>query len=175
MRLWTSGMDVNKKTEVRPYGEGSPLLGHIYPHSGDPAFWDFQAACQLGEKVRSHLFGEHQITTFNEFEEALEKAWGAEVGDPSPDKKHLDLWFSPVEVTDRLEGEEVKYYDVGIWDVNLGAVMQRYGNAGWGDWDYWSPGTPVVDRIKGRVSSDEDRSVVCGRIRLAWQEEMKRV
>lgn len=174
IRLWTSGFDSQRRTEVRPFGENSPLLGHIVEHAGvggHPPFWNFSSACYLGNAVRTHLYGEKEITLLDEFETALETAWAKEVGKPTPDAKQECLWFSPTEIRDRLAGQAVRYHDVVCWDIDLGAIMRRYLSAGWGEYFYWSPPSPLGNRLKDKLNGYGGLAKMQERFREAWAEE----
>ena len=180
-RLWTSGADKQHRQEVRPHGEHSVLLGWILPVeierrnlSGTDPFWGFRGACRLGH----HLADQVKNTPappkgINEMYAALEIAWHGEVGDPSPDAPAAGLEFRTL-VHDKLDGQAVIYQDAICYDINLGAVMSRYENAGWGAWYLWAPdGVPLAARLVAAAGRAEEAGTVMERIRTAWDAELK--
>ena len=186
-RLWTSG---KPKNEVRIYGENSPLLGHIVPHyfekenlSGGDNFWNFEPACSLGDHVRGwwsdrSVAGDSALTkdwmTFVKF---LERCYAKEVGGPSVDDKINKSYINYGQRyydANRGAGQANQYHDVGIYDINLGAILRQYETNSWGFWYMWSSGSPLCERMRGKAGSSQSMVVVFNRIMDAWNDEIRK-
>ena len=176
LRLYYSAMDADDRTMVRICGMTSPVLGYIVQRSAQgKGYWILQPACKLGQRVRERLNGEKVQDRLNEFETLLEKCYSEEVGPPSPDgEKPGGLWFDPNIREDTLNGQKIREVDVCGYDINLGALIQRYETAGWSHWYYFAPdGYPFAEEMRKNVHNSANFAAIKQRARKAWELQTK--
>ena len=86
------------------------------------------------------------------------------------------LSFSEVVIKDKWDEEAVNYYDVWIYDLNLGAIMKRYQTAGWSDWFHWSNDSWICDELTERTHLASQASLADARtmVKKAWMSMVRK-
>ena len=173
-RLYIDEPDHKGLMGVRFSGRHSGHIGVIAPvygsgaSFGEHSSWLFAGMDAIGDELARRM-KDTLIQQIKTHVVKLNSVWVDMVGDPSPDSWTKELYIGK-QVDDELNGQKVKYHDVNIYDINLGAIMMRYETAGWSDWFYWSPGTWLCDTLKGKTGTSHDYFVLCNQVRSGWAE-----
>ena len=158
-RLWYDEPDHQGLIGVRFSTRHSGHIGVIAPVYGSGASfgahssWLFAGMNAIGDELAARM-KDTLIEQIDDHVTKLEEVWKDMVGDPSPDPWKKELTFSQVEIDGTLDNQKVRYYDMWIYDMNLGAIMKKYETNGWGDWFYWSPGTWIGDQLNSKSGVD---------------------
>lgn len=180
-RLYIDEPDHNGLIGVRFSGRHSGHIGVIEPVYGSGASfghkssWLFVGLNAIGNELAARM-KDTLIEQISDHVAKLEEVWGDMAGDPSPDEWTKELSYGQ-RVSDALHGQKVVYYDVVMYDINLGAVMMRYESDGWSDWFYWSPDTWICNKLKEGVNVSAFNNLVANvkiNVEKAWADMVKR-
>ena len=160
------GADVSR---IAVYPTGASISDRFGVMAFNGKIWSWEPANGIGRllHVQRWALAENMLND-------LRGRWDRVAGDPSPDPFRSGFTISGALVRDRLNGKEVVYYDVGAWDVNLGALMQQYEDHGWSGWFWWVPNAELARSLAAEVGGPgkqyADRGEIENRARAAWED-----